>query len=124
MTKVLLVDDDDGIRDGMSELLGVYGVETYSAANGNEATKQLAEHRVDVVVLDIFMPEKDGLETISDIRANYGDVKIIAMSGYAQTRFDPLEFAKELGADIVLNKPFSADEFLTSLKTVAPQLEL
>ncbi|SCA55853.1 Response regulator [Candidatus Terasakiella magnetica] len=116
MATVLLVDDDIDIRLSMSVVLEGQGYETLVAENGVEAIKQLEGHTVDCVLLDIFMPEKDGYETIGEIRRHYPQTKIIAMSGYNERSFSPLDYAQSLGADLALTKPFSADELKVSLK--------
>lgn len=115
MTKILLVDDDEQIRFAMSEVLRARGYDIIVAADGDEAEKIMQKTPVNVVLLDIFMPERDGFETISFIRKSHPDMIIIAMSGYDDGSFKPLEYAKTLGADDVLPKPFSADQLVATL---------
>ncbi|WP_417819691.1 response regulator [Terasakiella sp.] len=115
MTKILLVDDDEQIRFAMSEVLGGHGYHVRVAENGIQASKILDDENVDVVLLDIFMPECDGFETIGHIRQNHPDLKIIAMSGYGDSEFEPLRYAKTLGADDALAKPFSAEQMVEML---------
>jgi len=115
MTKILLVDDDEQIRFAMSEVLRARGYDIIVAADGEEAAKIMQTTPINVVLLDIFMPERDGFETISFIRNNHPDMIIIAMSGYDDGRFKPLEYAKTLGADDALPKPFSADQLVATL---------
>ncbi|WP_135081682.1 response regulator [Terasakiella sp. SH-1] len=115
MQTVLLVDDDIDVRFAMSQVLKRLGYDILEAANGIEALERLRERSVDHILLDIFMPEKDGFETINDVRRLYPDIKIIAMSGYNESSFSPLESAKSLGANSVLAKPFSAHQLQDAL---------
>lgn len=119
MSRILLVDDDELIRLSMAEVLRARDYDVCTAINGKDAISQLKENDFDVVLLDIFMPEKDGFETIADIRRHDRLIKIIAMSGYTENSFHPLKYARSLGADDVLAKPFSADELISTLENTS-----
>jgi len=118
MSCILIVDDDESICLAMSEVLMANGYDVVSASNGIDAVEHLEKNIIDIVLLDIFMPQKDGFETIGDLRRYHPNIKIIAMSGYSENRFNPLNYAKSLGANEALAKPFSADELLVTLKTL------
>jgi len=103
--RILVVDDDAGIRSSLGKLLTTAGHEVILAENGREATQSLREASPDLVILDLFMPEKDGLEVLIELRAHTPDVPVIAMSGGAK-QMDLLPEAKLLGAAWTIEKPF------------------
>lgn len=114
--KVLVVDDDDQVRSMLSRLLSrSYEVET--AGNGRQALTALEGQSIDLLITDIIMPEKEGIELITTVRAQRPKLPIIAISGGGQV--DPgqyLELARMLGANRVLGKPFDIDELLEACK--------
>ncbi len=109
--RILIVDDDPAVRRVTRTLVEFLGHTTAEATNGHEGLKMFTAIRPDVVLLDMLMPEKDGIETLRDIREFDPITPIIAMSG--GSRVDAalcLRFASNLGAPLVLLKPFTADE--------------
>ena len=105
----------------MREMLGVilerkgYAVKT--ATNGKEAVLLQRKKPFDIVITDIVMPEKEGLETITELRHGYPRLKIIAISGGGRHRPEGyLELASQLGADRVLAKPFGSWEILSAVR--------
>lgn len=111
MARVLLVDDEPQIRTIVRMLLEHMTHEVKEAANGHEAVQSFRERHFDIVILDIFMPEKDGLECIADLRRLDTKVKILAVSGGGtHGMMDPLRVASQMGADAVLLKPFDLSE--------------
>ena len=116
--RVLLIDDDPMIRSWLREVFDTTEFELLEAANGKEGIKQLAKGSVDLVITDIIMPEKEGIELIIEVRQEHGDIPIIAVSGGSHRGVDDyLQMAKKLGANMTLTKPFSADEILFSVKS-------
>jgi CheY-like chemotaxis protein len=116
---ILVVDDDVEARHSLRRLLERAGHRVTEAGNGQEAVNLWRKHPGDLVILDMFMPEKDGLETIVELRAYSPTVRIIAMSGGgAKNRLDILEDAKLLGADLALQKPFYPAELLKMVELV------
>jgi CheY-like chemotaxis protein len=103
----LVVDDDPSIRSSLGKLLTTAGHEVILAENGLEATRLWREAGPDLVILDLFMPEKDGLETLMELRKQTPRLAIIAMSGGAR-QMDLLPEAKLLGASRTIEKPFTA----------------
>jgi len=105
---VLLVDDDVTLLQAIAQILGAEGFEVVLADQPNLATEFLNNLSVDLAIIDIFMPERDGVEVIRDMKARWPDLPIIAMSGGWRS-INPdtvLEMARALGAEAGLIKPF------------------
>ncbi len=114
---VLVVDDNSDMRSLLEIVLQRAGFETEVAADGDLALDLQRGHPADVLITDIFMPERDGIELIRAFKSRFPDVKIIAMSGGGQkARADYLAVASEIGADAVLRKPFAAETLVTTLE--------
>jgi CheY-like chemotaxis protein len=121
MKKILVVDDDAAIRDTLFGILKESGYKVSCARNGKEALKKIAEEVPDLVVIDIIMPEKEGIETIFELRKKYVGIKIIAMSGGGMISAKGyLEIAEKVGVKYTLTKPFETEKFL---ETVGKALE-
>lgn len=121
MASILLVEDDEQLRSMLRIVLDRAGHEVQEAGNGKEALEIYSRRPTDLIVTDIVMPDKEGLETILEFRRSYPDVKIIAMSGGGRTGAQNyLELAKKLGADHILTKPFSNKEILDGIQIVVP----
>ena len=117
MATILLVDDDEQFRTMLNEVLQRAGYEVRQTQDGNEALKQYRASPADVVITDLIMPEKEGLETIRALRALDPAVKIIAMSGGGRhTSTDYLVMAQHFKAQRVLAKPFPHHVLLTMLQ--------
>ena len=111
MAKILVIDDSEDIRILLHEALQAAGHSVVEAADGEAGLRSYREHYPDLVITDIVMPNKEGLETIMELRRESPGVKIVAMSG--GTRGMVISFlpaAKKLGADYTLPKPFSLAE--------------
>jgi DNA-binding NtrC family response regulator len=116
---ILIVDDEPGIRELLSMILESAGHSVVVAVDGIEAPKVLASREVEVVITDLLMPERDGLEFITEIRAKYPKVKIIAMSGGGHIARDSyLRIARNFGAHYILEKPFSQAGVLGAIEKV------
>jgi CheY-like chemotaxis protein len=102
---VLIVDDEEAVRDSLSELLAGFGYRVVLAEDASSALKALDCEKPDVVLTDIYMSTGDGYELISALRQQSRAVRVVAMSsGHAS--YDPLKVALHLGADAVIDKPF------------------
>jgi signal transduction histidine kinase/CheY-like chemotaxis protein len=117
MARILIVDDSDS-RLTLAGLLERDGYQVGVSAEGREALKAQEKSPFDVLITDIFMPDKDGVETIREFHQKYPQTRIIAMSGAAINRVDYLSLCLEIGADRVLRKPFDAAALKTALKEV------
>lgn len=110
-SRVLLIDDNVDLTSMLSLCLQADGVDVLVAADGEAGLALLKEQPVDVVVTDLFMPDKDGIETIVELKKRYPDVKIVVMSGFTSIGgTDYLGVARELGAVTTLKKPFDPAE--------------
>jgi len=108
MQRILIIDDDHHILLMIKKMLERAGYEVDLASNGNEGLDLFKRIQADLVITDIIMPEKEGLETIREMKRLSPDLKIIAMSGGGKISADNyLETAKIFGASRVLAKPFS-----------------
>ena len=111
--RILVVDDEDGVRQMLVFVLARKGFEVAQASNGNEAMRLYKEREFDVVVTDLIMPDKEGIETILEMRALKRPVRIIAISGGGRMDHTMhLNLARSVGADRVLSKPFMPDELV------------
>lgn len=117
MGSILIIEDDNEIRNMLKIMVQRAGFSVQTARNGLEGVKTFRRAPSDVVITDIVMPEKEGLETILELREDYPEVKIIAISGGG--RHDAknyLQSAKDFGADYIFHKPFSQKEIITAIK--------
>jgi DNA-binding response OmpR family regulator len=107
-TTVLVIDDDPNLLKLMADSFGRHGFDVYPAKDGYVGAKLFNSMHFDLVVTDILMPNKEGIETIIELKRGANPPKIIAISGGGQRNgCDFLEWAKMLGADEVLMKPFT-----------------
>jgi DNA-binding response OmpR family regulator len=116
MAKILVFDDEPSILLMLKKMLEKEGHLVDLALNGREGMELFEKNRPDLVITDIIMPEKEGLETILELRKKYPDLKIIAISGGG--RISPegyLPSAKHLGADMVFQKPLVQKEFMQAV---------
>lgn len=120
MTRILIIEDDTLSREWLESLLSRNGYLVDSATNGKEGVQLFRANPAELVITDIVMPEKDGIETITDLKRTYPGVKIIAISGGERRpegiSRNYLHSAKLLGANRALQKPISNDELLTAIR--------
>jgi DNA-binding response OmpR family regulator len=123
MSKVIIIDDEEDIRVVLKEVFVRAGFDVRVASNGDEGLNLLREESADLVITDIIMPGKDGVQTAYDIRMEFPKTKIIVMSGggnAAPQDYEPsaiattayLASATEIGADLTLTKPFDRHELI------------
>lgn len=111
MARILIIDDEENVRAAVVQILESEGHIMFQAADGKEGIRKFRETPVDVVITDILMPNKEGLETIPELRKIAPCVKIIAISGGGRLGgINFLNIAEKLGADETLKKPFQIDQ--------------
>jgi DNA-binding response OmpR family regulator len=119
MSQILVIDDDEQVRGFVREVLIRAGHEVLTAQDGDDGLKLFKEKKVDLVITDLFMPEKEGCETIVELKKISPAVKIIAVSGGCRINgADCLPIAEKLGARRTLHKPITSQELLEAVGAV------
>ena len=116
MAKILLVEDDDLVRDMLTQVLERASHEVACATNGEEATEYLRKEKPDIMVTDIIMPKKSGITLISEVKNGHPNLEIIAISGGG--RLDPtgyLDLSETLGASVSFEKPIDNTALLMAI---------
>ena len=117
MAKILLVDDDARARREIGGILTSAGYEVIEADSGDEGLRLFRECAPDLVITEVVMPSRDGLEIITELRRRAFDGPIIAISGGNPTRRAVyLRLARMMGADASLAEPFSASELTEAIE--------
>ena len=120
MARILLVEDEDGVRKASKRALSMAGHDVSSAANGQEAIDQNDFTAFDVLVTDLIMPEKEGLETMRMARFKNPDIKVVAISGATPPGDGSLShylvLAQRMGAGRVVPKPFELDILIQAVE--------
>jgi CheY-like chemotaxis protein len=116
MSCILVIDDDDLFREFLEAQLAAAGFQVIAAADGDEGLSKHAESAVDLVICDVLMPNKDGLETIRELRARDPSLPIISMTGGiladGEDGIDDLRMSLAFGATRSIGKPFRAVKLL------------
>ena len=126
MGSILIIDDEEDIRDALQMVLESVGHDVKVASNGNEAVELQRSDPADLIITDVIMPGKDGVDTIKEIRQEFPGIRIIAISGgggVQPTEYVPeaitttayLAAAKEAGADMVFTKPFERKDLIQAV---------
>ena len=117
MYKILVIDDNVVVRNTIVQILEGEGYEVVSAEDGRRGLSAFRSEKPDLVITDIIMPEKEGIETIRDIRGEAPNAKIIAISGGGRMgNTDFLKIARQLGASDVIAKPLDPDHFISVVR--------
>lgn len=116
MAKILVIDDDPSILTMLKKMLEKEGYEVDIACNGSEGLDKIEVSPPDLLITDIVMPEKEGMELIFHLRRKKPELKIIAISGGGRFNYEGyLTSAKYLGADLVFQKPLIHKEFVQAV---------
>ena len=119
MSRILIIDDEELVRYALRAVLESADHDVIEAENGMKGIELCNAHPVDLVITDIIMPEKEGVETIIELRRAFPDVKIIAISGGGRSGgVSYLKLAQGFGADQIMPKPFGMDEMLSTVQRV------
>jgi CheY-like chemotaxis protein len=113
MTRILVVDDNAGVRTSARALLEAAGFQVVEAESGAAALRVLRSEGADVVLTDIFMPDTDGIELIHALRRDSPDLPIVAMSGGGK---DVLAVARSFGAAGVVEKPLTQRKLVGAIR--------
>jgi len=118
MRRILVMDDDETIRQALKSMLERAGYEVALAENGEEGLKLFREQPADLIITDIRMPGKDGWDAIAELKLEFPMAKIIAMSGGGRVGgpFSYLKVAERLGAERVFPKPLRRSVLLTAVE--------
>jgi CheY-like chemotaxis protein len=111
--RLLLVDDAPAVRDSIEMVLEGAGFVVDQAEQGATALRLLRAQAPDLVITDILMPQKEGIETIREIRSMLPNTPIIAISGSVETGANYLKMAQSIGASAIMAKPFDPRAMLT-----------
>jgi len=124
MPHILVIDDEVQIREVLRTVLERVGYTVSEASNGLEGLTIFAGGGIDLVVTDIIMPEKGGIDTIMDLRRDFPKSKIIAISGGGMCgEVSYLDMAIGVGADRAIGKPFVLDDFLAAVEELIAQTD-
>ena len=116
MARILVIDDDDRLRRFLRRALEGFGYEVATASDGVVGALLFRmDSNIDIVITDMQMPNRDGLEVIRELKRDYPDVKIIACSGKDPSALDR---AQEEGAQYAFRKPFDMQEMHTAIKSL------
>jgi len=119
--RVLVVDDSADIRGMLQAQLEMEGFDVATAPDGARALALLGRQRADLIITDLFMPDKDGIETILEIREKYPALQIVAMSGWdSRQGSDYLKVAREIGAVRTVKKPFELTDIVKIVRDLMP----
>jgi CheY-like chemotaxis protein len=125
MANILVVDDNAELREALLDVLGAAGHTVITAGNGTKAVELVETKGIALVVTDLFMPEREGIETIIELRRRYPRLRIIAMSGGGGGRVGEalapernLQMARKLGATATLAKPFTPQQLTDAVTAV------
>jgi two-component system nitrogen regulation response regulator NtrX len=120
--KILVVDDEPGVRDALQAILTDEGFRVRCAGSGEEGLEALDSEAFDAVLLDVWLPGIDGLETLSHIRERYADIEVVMISGHGN--IDTAVRATKLGAFDFVEKPLSLEKTLLVLRNALRQRRL
>lgn len=115
MAKILVIEDDEQFCEFLEKILVRNGNEVITACDGREGISCFEHVLPDLVITDIFMPHKNGIEVITELQRISPDVSVIAISGMRLQQLEALDLALLLGARRVLEKPFTRDQLLETI---------
>lgn len=117
---ILLVDDDALIRRTFEFAFKAAGYAVLLAENGRKALDLLGRHQVDIAILDVFMPDQDGIETLLAIKRQFPDIDVYVMSGGGvRGHYEFLQIALKLGADGIVRKPMAPAQLIALIEGVS-----
>lgn len=120
--RILVIDDDRHIRDMLSEMLEDSGYKVVTAENGHEGIKKYSGDDFELIIMDILMPEKEGIETYRELKRADSDVKVIAISGGGQIDAEQyLRMIRFFGVQHTFEKPVEKKKLLATIESIIGQ---
>ena len=117
--RILIIDDNAQLREMLKLMLVQAGHEVQEAGDGETGVRLYKEKPADLVIIDILMPEKGGLETIVELKRDFPNAKLIGISGGFQKKSDENKtLAELLGVERTLSKPFASEELLKAVREI------
>jgi DNA-binding NtrC family response regulator len=114
MAHILVIEDDQQMREMLRQMLQRAGHTTVGAGDGQEGMQIVREQIIDLIITDIIMPDQEGLETITQVRREHPNIPVIAISGGGRVEPDNyLRSAKLLGAAYAFAKPLNREEIIS-----------
>lgn len=123
MANILVVDDNPDLGDLLKTFISAIGHNVTLCGSSLSALDTLAHHTFDLVITDMMMPDRDGLEILRETKRLSPDTPVLAMSGGSRLfpTFDPLNCASQLGANEILPKPFRRSQLLSAIERLLKQ---
>lgn len=122
MQRIVIAEDDRDLREALRVVLEIEGYEVEAVPNGERAMQAHEKKPADMLITDLFMPERDGFETLQYFREHNPNMRIVVISGWKRAqRTDHLPVALLAGADVVLRKPFTPGELLEKIRSEVPR---
>lgn len=119
MARILVIDDERQVRELLRDILEDAGYDVAEASDGQEALKIQRGEPADLIITDLIMPEKEGIETIRELKQTWPDVRIVAMSGGGVVGPDSyLKIAQGVGASWTFSKPVNRDVLLNGIRGI------
>lgn len=119
MARIIVIDDEELVRFSLRAILEEAGHSVKEAADGDEGLALQKEQHFDIAIVDIFMPKKEGTETILEMHRDYPDLKLIAISGGGHSReLSYLNAAQTFGADLALPKPLTESDLIFAVNSL------
>ena len=115
MASILVIDDDEPTRDVLKAILEPAGHVVTEAPNGVDGVTRYRMNPTDLVILDIFMSEKEGIEVIRELKSEFPSIRILVVSG---SGVEYMSMAKDLGAFRAIEKPFAREEILETVEAL------
>lgn len=123
MAQILIMEDDLQTRQLLIKVLKREGFDVRGAPDGSIGINLLREESADIVITDIIMPEKEGIETIMELQRDFSDIKIIVISGGGKIAPEKyFRIVKNFGVQYTFSKPFKIEELLKAINTLSPQI--
>lgn len=119
MAKILVADDDELLRKIIRRFLEKDGHEVVEVSNGHDALLHLRETEIDIVILDVVMPEKGGIETLLEMSCSDITAKVILITGMVDTKMEIFQnLCRQFKAQLVINKPFTREQLAEAVNTL------